>query len=443
MAEENLLFRRTVEILKRLIRIDTSRPGNESEAALYLREVLAASGIESELTGPEPSRKSIIARVRGAGAKPPLLLLSHLDVVPADPASWTHPPFAAEEADGFIWGRGAIDMKMMTAMETAILCEIAENGTGLERDIILAATAGEEEGGEPGLGWIAENAFDKIEAEYALSEVGGFSLKAGRKRLYPVMVSEKGFCWLKIRFPGTPGHGSLPRDDHALRHAATGIARLLDRGFPLQVVEPVGSFLRSMADGESFPRSMVLRGVATPPLTAAMIRLVPAGILRDRMESLLRNTANPTMLNSGTVRNMMPEYADLTVDCRILPGTSVRGFTDEVSRALGDGCRVEIENSSEPQRVTGAEEMIGLLDDVIRRHDTAGEVVPYMITGFTDGRHINPRGVKCLGFTPLKIEEDFPVYELIHGIDERVPVDGLEFGTAVLRDVLNRWCVTA
>lgn len=440
MAEDNVLFRRTVEILKRLIRFDTSPPGNETVAALFLRDVLAESGIESELIGPEPARRSIIARVRSAGTRPPLLLLSHLDVVPADPSRWTHPPFDAEEADGCIWGRGAVDMKMMTAMETAVLCGIAESGVKLERDIILAATAGEEEGGEVGLGWIAEHAFGKIDAEYALSEVGGFSLKAGKKRIYPVMVSEKGFCWMKITFSGTPGHGSLPRGDNALRHAAAGIMRLLDRGFPLQVVEPVGSFLRAMAEGESFPRSLVLRGVATPPLTGLLVKLVPAGILRDRMESLLRNTANPTMLDAGTVRNMMPESASLTVDCRILPGTSVRGFVEEVTSALGDGCRVEIEKSSEPQRVTGAEEMIGLMDRVIKRRDPAGEVVPYMITGFTDGRHINSRGIKCLGFTPLKIDADFPVYELIHGIDERVPVDGLEFGVGVLDDIVKEWC---
>ena len=439
-ADQGKLFEETKHILKSLIRIDTSPPGNETVAAEYLRSLFGEVGIDSELVGPDPQRQSIVARLKGNGNGRPLLLLSHLDVVPAIPESWTYDPFGGEEKDGYIWGRGALDMKMMTAMESVIFMDLARNGPDLKRDIIFASTAAEEEGGDIGLGWIAENRPELVEAEYALNEVGGFSMKAGRKRIYPVQVAEKGFCWIKIKFPGRPGHGSLPHSDNSLLHTANGIKTLLEKGFPVRVVEPVKKLLKAMADGEKFPRSLILGALAGGKLSSAALHAIPAGAMKDKLNALLRNTANPTMITAGTAKNVTPESSELVVDCRLLPGTTVDRFMEEIRNLLGGKLEAELIKGSNPQVVDDSSEMLAAIRKSVEKHDPAGEAVPYMITGFTDGRFLAPLGVKCIGFTPLKIDDEFPVYELIHGIDERVPLEGLEFGIATLHDLITRWC---
>ena len=326
--ERSSLESEAITHLKNLIRIDTTNPpGNEIEAAKYLAQVLDREKIPCQIFEPSPGRGSLVARLPGTGAKKPLLLTSHLDVVPAEKKFWSHDPFSGEEADGCIWGRGAIDMKQMTAMELTLFLQAKRGGVKLSRDLILAAVADEEAGCLWGSRWLVENYPELLRAEYAVNEVGGFSLPLGERTLYPVGVAERGLCWVTAKTSGDAGHASLPHGNQAILKLAEKLARLSPNAFPFYSHPISRQFLHAMADFLPFFQGLVVKGVGVPFLNRFVLsHLIPDRKKLPALNALFRNTATPSVLSAGEKVNVIPSVAEARIDGRILPGQTIHSF---------------------------------------------------------------------------------------------------------------------
>ncbi|MCA9523109.1 MAG: M20/M25/M40 family metallo-hydrolase, partial [Myxococcales bacterium] len=284
--------------LKALLRFDTTNPpGNEILCAQYLRDVLEAEGIEAQLLEAAPGRANLIARLAGSGrAGGPLLLTSHTDVVPAEPGHWRYPPFEATEADGFVWGRGAVDMKQMTAYNLAALLMLKRSGATLTRDVIFAAVADEEAGCRFGSTWLVDQHPELVRAEFGLNEVGGFQLHLGRRYLYPVQVAEKGFLWLRMTVHGEPGHGSMPHDRNAVVKLAAILERVHRRQLPVHIHPVAAAFVREAAETLGFPAKPLLYALLQPMATHALLKILPDRDKAKAFNAMLRNTVTPTGL---------------------------------------------------------------------------------------------------------------------------------------------------
>ncbi|MEP7356573.1 MAG: M20/M25/M40 family metallo-hydrolase, partial [Anaerolineales bacterium] len=289
----------TIRHLQTLLRMDTTNPpGNESVAAEYLAAILQAEGIEPLLLESTPGRGNVIARLKGTGEAPPLLLYSHTDVVPAEPSYWTHPPFGGEIADGMVWGRGALDMKDDVAEQLMVMLTLKRQGVALKRDVIYAATADEEIGGLDGFGvsWLVRHHPDLLRAEFGLSEVGGHNTLFAEKRVYLIQVAEKGTCWLKVRAHGRPGHGSLPHNDNAVLHLTRALNQLAANGLPYHLTGAASAFLdaASRAAGSGSPLAQLLHGLKQPVEAERTFQLELQGHeLYSALYAMLHNTATP------------------------------------------------------------------------------------------------------------------------------------------------------
>jgi acetylornithine deacetylase/succinyl-diaminopimelate desuccinylase-like protein len=434
-----------LRLCQTLLRIDTTNPpGNELAAAKVVTQELSAAGLEPSFFEPAPERANVVARLRGTGEKPPLLLTAHLDVVEADPTTWKYPPFAGQIAEGCLWGRGAIDMKNMAAMSVAIITRLAreqqQGGKQLSRDIIFAAVADEEAGCDMGSRWLCERHPDLVRAEYAIGESGGFSLHMGKQTFYPVQVAEKGICWVKARVRGEPGHGSMPREDSAVLRLAAAIARL-EQPLPVHVTPWVKKFIGGMAAHAASPLGPIAEKLLHPALLPRVLKLLPDRGLARQFGSLLTNTASPTVLRAGNKVNVIPGLAEVEIDGRVLPGQSEADFLRELGAVLGPDVELEITRSAPP---TVTDPIESPLWDVIRAKVVAREpesvVVPYMIPGFTDAKYFTSLGAKWYGFSPVKLPKDIKFADMFHGNNERIPVDGLAWGVNVLADVVREFC---
>ncbi|MBI2338964.1 MAG: M20/M25/M40 family metallo-hydrolase, partial [Deltaproteobacteria bacterium] len=267
------LKQEAVTHLQNLLRINTTNPpGNEIEAVKYLAGVLDKENIPFQIVEPSPGRASLVARLKGNGSKRPLLLTSHIDVVPAEEKEWQYPPFSGHLKDGFIWGRGAVDMKQMTAMELMVFLAAKREGLSLKRDLIFAAVADEEAGCKWGSRWLVEKRPELIEAEYALNEVGGFSLHIDNHVFYPIGVAERGVCWFKVKARGEPGHGSIPHDNQAVVKIAEAAEKIGVRSLPYHLHPLAGKFISFLAAHQKFPRGFILNLLKRPALAGFILR---------------------------------------------------------------------------------------------------------------------------------------------------------------------------
>lgn len=428
-----------------LLRIDTTNPpGNERAAAEVIATALREVGIEPQLLEAEPHRTNLVARLRGTGAKPPLLLTAHLDVVEADPTKWRRPPFSGEEHDGCLWGRGAIDMKNMAAMCTAILRRLASTSTQLERDVIFAAVADEEAGCDLGSRFLVEQHRNLVEAEYAIGESGGFSLHLGNATFYPIQVAEKGFCWVRARVQGEPGHGSMPRHDSVVTKLGQALSRLGEAHLPVHQTKYVTDFLDAVRARQPNLLQPLVKLVARPHLLARVARLIPGVSVARGFSALLSNTAAATVVRAGAKTNVIPGLAEFEIDGRTLPGQTDQDLLRELRAVLGDEVELEIIKSA-PPIVT--EPVASPVFDIIKRQvesrEPDAQVVPYMIPGFTDAKYFTQMGARWYGFSPVKIEKGSGIRfaDMFHGHDERVPVAGLAWGVEVLDAVVREICV--
>ncbi|MEZ4401259.1 MAG: M20/M25/M40 family metallo-hydrolase [Kofleriaceae bacterium] len=426
-----------------LLRIDTTNPpGNERPAADYLADRLREVGYEVTVVEAAPGRANLVTRYRGDGSAQPLLLAAHLDVVEADATQWRYPPFSGAVAEGCLWGRGAIDMKNMAAMSVAIMRKLAVDTPALARDVIFAGVADEEAGCDLGSRFLVEEHPELVRAEYAIGESGGFSLHLGNATFYPIQVAEKGLCWVRARWKGEPGHGSMPRPDSAVVRMAEAIAALGKARLPVHPTAHLRTFLEAVAAKQPALARPLVRMLAKPELLARVLRLRPdAGIARS-LGALLANTASPTVVRAGAKTNVIPGVAEVEIDGRTLPGQTTEDFLRELRAVLGDDVELEVMKEAPP---TVTEPVASPLYDVIARQVVAREpdatVVPYMIPGFTDAKYFTQLGARWYGFTPVKIEKDSGIKfaDMFHGHNERIPIAGLHWGTELLDAVVREF----
>ena len=420
-----------VVLLGDLIRINTSNPTHpERPAAEWVAERLAEVDIDAQIFESEPGRASVVARVRGTDPdRPPLLIHGHLDVVPADATEWTVHPFSGEVRDGYIWGRGAIDMKNMNAMTLAVLRNWARRDRRPPRDIVLALVADEESGGARGAHWLVDNHPELFaDCSEAISEVGGYSFPIGNDlRLYPIETAEKGINWLRLRATGTPSHGSMLHDDNAVTRLAAAVSRIGAHEFPVIVTDPVRRFLEELAGLTGLP--------IDPDNPEPSLRML--GSAARVIGSTIRNTANPTMLSAGYKANVIPGTAEATIDARFLPGHEEE-LLETLDELIGDGIDREtlIRDIAVETSFDGA--VVDAMAEALRSEDPGARPVPYLMSGGTDAKSFSTLGIRCFGFVPLRLPPDLDFVTMWHGIDERVPIDGLHFGVRVLDRFLSR-----
>ena len=431
-------------ICQALLRMDTTNPpGNERICADHLAASFAEVGYKPELLEAQPGRTNVVVRHRGTGKKPPLLLTAHLDVVEADPTKWRRPPFSGDEFEGCLWGRGAIDMKNMAAMCAAIMRRLASSGARLERDVIFAGVADEEAGCDLGSRFLVEQHRSLVEAEYAIGESGGFSLHLGDTTFYPIQVAEKGFCWVRARITGEPGHGSMPRQDSVVTRLGEALTKLGTAAMPLHATRYVETFLDTLRAQQPALIQPLVKLLARPQLLARVAKLLPGVSVARSFSALLSNTAAATVVRAGSKTNVIPGVAEFEIDGRTLPGQTDADLLRELRAILGEDVELEIIKSA-PPIVT--EPFESPLFEIIRRQINArepdGVVLPYMIPGFTDAKYFTQMGARWYGFSPVKIEKGAGIKfaDMFHGHDERVPIAGLSWGVEVLDAVVRDIC---
>ena len=376
-----------------ILRIDTTNPpGNEAPAIQYLASVLQKEGIESTSLEAVPGRPNLIARYQSQGSEGPLILNSHVDVVPTTPSEWTHPPFKGVIAEDCVWGRGALDMKHMTIYTLMTLLLAKRQGLKLKRDLILLAVADEEAGSQYGMQWMVENHLDKFQAEYALNEVGGFTLHVNGHKLYPIQVQEKGVVWVKLRIKGDPGHGSIPHKRNAVGRMGTIIDRIHSKGLSHHVTPVTRGFIKTMAECHKFPTSLILKLTLVPGIGDFLLNHLVPEENANTLKAQLHNTISPTMLEGGHKVNVIPFEASASLDCRILPGHTPESFLKELRQLVGEDVAIEVVKGLPPSSVVQETPLFETIHRVVERNDPGSRVVPFMITGFSDCHWLNKVG---------------------------------------------------
>jgi acetylornithine deacetylase/succinyl-diaminopimelate desuccinylase-like protein len=449
-----------VERLRDLIRIPSVNPpgggpdvaagrdphGGETAAATYCADLLGAAGIAAEVLEVAPGRGSCFARLPATAPdpEPPLVLLSHVDVVPVDAEAWSHDPFGAEIIDGVIWGRGAVDMKDMLAMELSTMLALHRSGAERRRDVILAAVADEEAGGEFGaLHWVRTRpdlfaATDGRPAAAALIEVGGYPIHLGGRRFYAIQVAAQGIVWTRLTATGTPGHGSMPHADNPTVKLARAMTRLADAPKPLRLTPVVRRFLEGL--GLDAVVTAAERG-EEEDVAAALAAGVTDPVMRRSLDAMLRDTITPTVLHAGKKMNVIPGSGEAEVDVRTLPGTDQAAFLAHLQQVAGGEVEVSAVMTMPPVEAAADAPIVQLMEAALRRADPEGSPLPMMITPGTDAKALALLGTPTYGFAPLRLDADTPFLSLFHAHDERVPVSALAFGLPVLAEVVGRFVV--
>jgi acetylornithine deacetylase/succinyl-diaminopimelate desuccinylase-like protein len=435
-------------LLSDLIRINTTNPpGNETPAAKYLAETLEREGFECEVLESAPGRGNLITRLKGTGEKPSLLLLSHLDVVAANPKEWSVNPFSGLVKDGFVWGRGAMDMKSMTAMEVMVMKLLKRRGVKLKGDVILAATADEERGGEYGAGWLVKNHPEKVRADYVINEGGGQAVPVDGKNVFTIQTAEKGILWFKVKAKGRPGHGSVPgAADNAILRMGRVVDRLGNHRAEVVLTPTVREFLEVMARekreaGEAL--RLLLQNPAGADEVLDKLAQKDKG-MAEELRAMLRMTITPTIIHGGVKENIIPSECEAVFDCRILPGQTpetalnyVKGLLDDIGL---DKLDFEIIQANEPSESPTNTPLYKLMVETLKKFDPNCAVTPILLTGGTDSRFFRKMGAVCYGFQPAL--SDLPygeILKMVHGVDERISVRNLVFGTSVLYHVVEKF----
>ena len=427
-----------VELLQQLIRFDTTNPpGNESECVGFVRNLLEEAGCVTQTYSKERDRPNLVARLRGAGNSPPLLLQGHVDVVTTSGQEWQRPPFGGDLVDGEIWGRGAIDMKGAVAMFVSAFLRAATGEVKLPGDVILVVLSDEENGGDFGAKFLVEEHPELFEGvRHALGEAGGISQVIAGKRFYPIQLGEKQICWLKATVRGRGGHGAMIHRDGTMARLARMLDDLNRKRMPIHVTPIVREMIETIAAHLPRPKRDLMLSLLRP---AVADRVLPKlGPKMRPIETLLRNTVNATIVRGGEKVNVIPAQIDLELDGRLLPGFAPDDLIAELHGIIGDDIEVElVRHDAGPAEPDLA--LFEMLAGVLRELDPEGIPMPLLQAGVTDGRFFSQLGIQTYGFMPMRLPADFPVLEIVHAADERVPVAALEFGTEAVTRALQRF----
>lgn len=429
-----------------MVRFDTTNPpGNELALVRYLADLLSAEGVEARVLESAPDRANLVARLpatrRRERAVParPLLMLSHLDVVPAEADEWTHPPFAGLRADGMVWGRGSIDSKLTAAAHLQVLLLCKRLALPLQRDLVMIAAADEELGGVCGVRWILEHHRDLLDAEYVLNEGGGFALLVDGRPLYTCQVAEKGGAEIDLVSRGRPGHASVPHSDNAIVHLGSALEALGHRARH-RLTPTVRAFVEAAAAAQENTEVAADLSRLLDPETcdAALARLPVNDATRAMIDAMLRNTFAPTVLQAGIKRNVIPSGASVQLSARPLPGIDEAQFMEDVREVLGTRSLSHVVSRTGSFK-TGLEfawetPLFCAMAESLARHEPGAALVPYMQTGGTDARFFRDLDTTVYGFVPMRHEEGMDYFELCHGHDERVSTANVRFAVEVLYD---------
>jgi acetylornithine deacetylase/succinyl-diaminopimelate desuccinylase-like protein len=427
-----------VDLLGDLLRFDTTNPpGNESACIAHVQRLIGETGIETRIVAKDESRPNLIARVRGAGEAPPLLLYGHVDVVTTSGQEWTHPPFAGELVDGWLWGRGALDMKGGVAMMIDAFLRAARGEIQPRGDVILAVLSDEENGGDFGARFLAEAHAELFEGvKHAIGEFGGASQTIGGRRFYPIQVAEKQMCWMRGRVRGPGGHGALGVRGSAMGKTGRILARLDSGRLPVHVTPVARAWIDGMADALPRPQSLVLRSLLDPRLAEVTLRApIPQLRLLDRA---LRNTVSATIIHGGEKINVIPSQIDLELDGRLLPGFEPEDIISEIHTLVGPELELEVIRH-DPYPAEPDLSQLPALSEILRELDSDAVPVPMLQVGVTDGRFFASLGIQTYGFLPLDLPDGFEFTKLIHAADERVPADSVRFGAEAVARAVARY----
>ena len=438
MTEPTTLYQRPAELLQNLIRFDTTNPpGNEAECIAYIDGLLQSLGIETTILAKEPARANLIARLKGSGSAPPLLLYGHVDVVSTAGQKWTHPPFSGDLIDGYIWGRGALDMKGGVAMLLAAFMRAKAENLSLPGDVILCVVSDEEVDVGFGVSYLVAEHADRFEGvRYALGEFGGFAFYVGDKRFYPIMTAEKQVCWMRATIHGPGGHGSTPLRGGATARLAKFLHTLDRKRLPVHITPIARQMIETMTAELPRPARTLLSQLLNPMLTDRILDVL--GERGRTFNPLLHNTATPTMLKGGTQVNVIPAEITVDLDGRLLPGFSPDDMLRELRNLVGEDIELEVvvyqPGPPEPDM-----SLYHMLAGVLREADPTGTPTPLLLSGVTDGRHFAKLGIQTYGFLPMKLPPDFNFAQTIHAADERIPANALDFGADAIYTALQRF----
>jgi acetylornithine deacetylase/succinyl-diaminopimelate desuccinylase-like protein len=436
--EEVPLYERPVELLQRLIRFNTTNPpGNERECVEWIDGVLREGGYETKILARDPERPNLLAQLKGRDEASSLLLQGHVDVVPVEGQNWQHPPFEGKNVDGWVWGRGALDMKGGVAMMLAAFLRARAEGLTPPGDVLLLVLSDEEAGGDYGAKFLVEEhalPFDGV--RYALGEFGGFPLYVGRRRFYPIQVAEKQRCFLRAVVRGPGGHGALPMRGGAVAKLARLLKWLDRRRLPVHITPVTRHFIERMAAASPFPTSAILRGLLDPRLTDRTL-----GLLRSKgqvFDPMLHNTVNATIVRGGEKINVIPSEVAVEMDGRLLPGYSPADMIAELRHLVGDEVEFEV-ISHDPGPSEPDMSLFDTLAGILREADPEGIPVPLLNPAFTDARFFSRLGIQTYGFLPMKLPAGFSFNQTIHAADERIPAEALSFGADAIYKALQRF----
>jgi len=430
--------RTTADLLSQLIRFDTTNPpGSEGECVRFLESLLRDAGLSTELLEKSPDLPNLVARLPGRGEAPPLLLYGHADVVTTAGQTWSRPPFAGDVVDGWVWGRGALDMKGGLAMMASALVRAHEEALRPAGDVVFAVLADEEAGGTDGARFLVERHPDAFEGiRYALGEFGGFPLHIGGRRFYMIQVAEKQPCWIEatIRAPG--GHGARPVRGGAMATLARILTALDRKRTPVHVTPVTRRMVETFAEHVSLPKRIALQLLLRPRLTDRILRLLgPTG---ETFEPLFRHTVNATIVRGGEKSNVVPSEIVLGLDARILPGFDPDDLLDELRNLIHEALdvRILLHDAPSPESDFGLFEPLGR---ILGELDPGSISVPLLLPASTDARHFAQLGIQTYGFTPMRLPAGFDFFSTIHAADERIPIEALDFGAEALYRVITQY----
>ncbi len=423
---------------RQYLRIDTTNPpGNETPAAEFLAGILQEAGFETTTLESAPGRGNLIARLPGRARDPgsALCLLHHLDVVPADPSEWSVDPFGAEIRDGYLWGRGAIDMKSMGVMQLMTMLSLARERTPLERDVVFVAVADEEAGGVMGAAWLTKHHPELVACRDVINE-GGYGLSETKPPMMACALSEKALLWIKLTARGKPGHASMPPDDQAIAKLLAALGDLAAHPPKLAISPLVERTFRALAAGAPVHRRKAIEAILSPqarPILPALSRRLPR-----YQRSLLGDVISMTKLEAGYKENVVPGTASATIDCRLVPETDPEEFFGSLSARMARfDVRCEVLFSDGPCGVSEGP-LLPLLEAVCQESFPEATFAPVLCPAFTDSRYFRQQGADAYGLVPVMLTN--AEIATFHGIDERIPLDGLRKGCEVVYEITRRAC---
>jgi len=414
--------------------VTVNPPGNEIAAANYFKKIFDHESIPCQVFEPSPGRGNVLATLRGDGSSKPVLLLSHMDVVPAEKEGWDVEPFSGVIKDGFLYGRGALDNKSMGIVEMMVLLILKREKIHLKRDILFLATADEETGGKWGVEWALGNVPSLQETEYALNEGGGISLdEAGRLARYEVSNGQKVIYQLKLKTRGTSGHGSMPHSDNPnvkLVHALNGVTRW---DTPYNILPMVSEFFSKIAFRQPPRDRPFFRDIEKGLMDPSFARRLTSNPVYNAM---IRDTISLTMLQAGSKANVIPSESTATLDCRLIPGSSKERFREELAKKLGEEAEIELISESVSLPPSSFDtDLFRAIERQARQHDPDCPVVPYLLAGGTDSRFLREKGIVAYDFCPFRLTESEMLR--VHGNNERLAVENLRFGMKAMLEIVR------